>query len=419
MSMDRKIERKWWTRNQVWYAVAAGIAVFTAIYLALTGESQSRRRVDFDRVTIATVERGLFQVYIPVIGTVMPIRTVYLDAMEGGRVEEVVCEAGNLVTAGDTILHLSNASLRLDIMNREAQLFEQRNNLRNTRLAMQQNALDLEGQLVELDYKITLAKRAHDRNNQLAEKSLISRDDFEASRDEYEYLLARRDLTVRTQKQDSLFRTLQIEMLEESVERIQRNLEIIRLNLESLCVKAPVSGQLTSLNAEVGESKTRGQRLGQIDIMDGFKIRAAIDEHYISRIVTGLEGEFELAGVTHVLSVTKIYPEVRNGRFEVDMEFQGERPEAIRRGQTVHIRLELSDLSECVLLPRGPFYQTTGGRWAYVLDESGDYAERREINIGQQNPKVFEVLEGLEPGDKVVTSSYEGFGDARRLVLKK
>jgi HlyD family secretion protein len=418
MTMDRKIERKWWTRKKVWYAGGAGIVAATLIVLALTGESQSRRRVDSDRVTIETVERGLFQVYIPVIGAVMPIRTVYLDAMEGGRVETVVREAGHMVAKGDTILHLSNASLRLDIMNREAQLFEQRNNLRNTRLAMQQNALDLEGQLVELDYKITLARRAHDRNTQLVEQSLISKDDFETSRDEYDYLLARRDLTVRTQQQDSLFRSLQIEMLEESVERIQANLEIIRQNLESLCVRAPVSGQLTSLNAEVGESKTRGQRLGQVDILDGFKIRAAIDEHYITRVVTGLQGEFELAGETRHLSITKIYPEVKNGRFEVDMEFQGAPPDDIRRGQTVHIRLELSDLTECVLLPRGAFYQTTGGRWAYVVDESGGFAERREIRVGQQNPKVFEVLEGLEPGDKVVTSSYEGFGDVRKLVLK-
>jgi HlyD family secretion protein len=416
--MDRRIERKWWTRKKVWYAGGAGIVAATLIVLALTGESQSRRRVDSDRVTIDTVERGLFQVYIPVIGTVMPIRTVYLDAMEGGRVETVVREAGNMVAAGDTILHLSNASLRLDIMNREAQLFEQRNNLRDTGLAMQQNALDLEGQLVELDYKIGLAKRSHNRNSQLVEQNLISKDDFEASRDEYEYLLVRRNLTVRTQKQDSLFRSLQIEMLEASVERIQANLEIIRENLESLCVRAPVSGQLTSLNAEVGESKTRGQRLGQVDILDGFKIRAAIDEHYIARVVTGLQGEFELAGDTHHLSITKIYPEVKNGRFEVDMEFQGAPPDDIRRGQTVHIRLELSDLTECVLLPRGAFYQTTGGRWAFVVDKSGEFAERREIRVGQQNPKVFEVLEGLQPGDKVVTSSYEGFGDVRRLVLE-
>jgi HlyD family secretion protein len=306
----------------------------------------------------------------------------------------------------------------LDIMNREAQLFEQRNNLRNTRLEMQRNALDLEGRLVELDYEIGLARRAYRRNTELAMQDLIPRDEFESSREEYRYLVERRSLTVRTQQQDSLFRNLQIEMLEASVERIQANLEIVRRNLENLWVRAPVAGRLTSLNAEVGESKTRGERLGQIDILDGFKIRAAIDEHYVARVDLGLAGRFSLAGQGYRLTVTKIFPEVRGGRFEVDMEFDGEVSTDIRRGQSVHIRLELGGPSECLLLPRGPFYEKTGGRWVYVVDASGETATRREIRIGQQNPRVFEVLGGLQPGDRVVTSSYDGFGNVDRLVFE-
>jgi len=222
---------------------------------------------------------------------------------------------------------------------------------------------------------------------------------------------------METQHQDSLFRSMQIEMLEASVDRIQANLNVVRQNLENLYLRAPVTGQLTSLNAEVGESKVRGERLGQIDILDGFKVRAGVDEYYIVRVEQGLSGEFDLAGQTYELVVSKVYPEVRDGRFEVDLEFVGAAPVDIRRGQTVHIRLELSDLTECVLLARGGFYQSTGGRWAYVLDEAGEFAIKREIRLGQQNPRMFEVLEGLEPGDRVVTSSYDNFGDVDKLVL--
>jgi HlyD family secretion protein len=417
--MDRIIEKKWWARRPVWFGAAAVLAVLAVAWIAVVSESRSNRTVDENRVSISTVEHGQFQEYIPVIGAVLPIRTVYLDAIEGGRVEAVVREAGVFVAEGDTILQLSNTALLLDIMNREAQLFEQRNNLRNTRLAMQQNALDLEGQLVKLDYEIGLAHRTYKRNSELAGQNLISQNDFETARDEYEYLVKRRNLTNRTQQQDSLFRSTQIEMLEESVERIQANLAIVRRNLENLFVRAPVGGQLTSLSAEIGESKTRGERLGQIDILDGFKIRAAIDEHYIARVNPGLEGEFTFAGGTYPLSVSKIFPEVRSNRFEVDMVFVGETPPDIRRGQTVHVRLELGDLTECVMLPRGPFYERTGGRWVYVLAADGKTATRRDIRLGKQNPQVFEVLGGLEQGDRVVTSSYDGFGDATTLVLGK
>jgi len=417
MSMDRKIERKWYQKRQLWWSGGGGLVILILILLVLTTDSQSRLNVETERITISSVEHGPFQVYIPLTGTVMPIRTVYLDAMEGGRVEAVLREAGSFVNKGDTILHLSNASLLLDIMNREAQLFEQSNNLRNTRLAMQQNALDLEGQLLDLKRQMQTAERNFIQNQKLFERRLNSEDEFNNARDQYDYVKRRLELTLESQKQDSLFRTLQIEMLEASVERIQTNLTIVRQNFENLYLRAPVTGQLTSLNAEVGESKMRGERLGQVDILDGFKIRAGVDEHYITRVQVGLEGEFDLAGTTYRLGIIRVYPEVRDGRFEVDMEFLGEVPQDIRRGQTAHVRLELSDVTECVLLPRGGFYQSTGGRWAYVVDESGDFAVKREIRLGQQNPRMFEVLDGLQPGDRVVTSSYDNFGDVDKLVL--
>jgi HlyD family secretion protein len=271
---------------------------------------------------------------------------------------------------------------------------------------------------LDLQHRLKLSDRTFHQYQDLFDKKLISQNEFEAARDGHENLRKRLDLTVETWRQDSIFRTLQVEMLEASVERIQANLEVVRKNLDNLHVRAPVSGQLTSLNAEVGESKSRGERLGQIDVLDGSLIRAAVDEHYISRLDLGLHGSFTLSGQTYDLTVTKIYPAVHNGRFEIDLEFAGEAPVDIKRGQSVHVRLELGDLSESILLPRGPFYQKTGGRWVYVLDESGDFATKREIRIGQQNPNAFEVLEGLSEGERVVTSSYANFGDAEKLILK-
>jgi HlyD family secretion protein len=419
MGMDRKIEKKWWSRKRIIQLSSVTIFLFFLIYLLFFTDAGSRLNVSSERITISEVFKGPFQVYIPLSGTVLPIKTVYLDAIEGGRVEKVDREAGSFVNKGDTILHLTNTNLFLDIMNREAQLFEQRNNLRNSRLQMERNSLTLEAELAELNYEISVAKRKYDRNKTLLDRELIPKEEFEDSRDKYEYLKKNRDLTVKTQYQDSIFRNQQIQMLEQSVDRIQTNLEFVRQNLENLILRAPVSGQLTSLDADIGQSKREGERLGQIDVLDGFKVRAEIDEYYIGRLDVGLPGNFDLDGTTYQLKVTKIYPEVRDGRFAVDMEFVGTPPQDIRRGQTVHVRLALGDTSECLQLPRGGFYQNTGGNWVYVLDESGDVAVKREIRLGRMNPKEFEVLEGLSAGDKVITSSYDNFGDVDKIVLKQ
>jgi HlyD family secretion protein len=418
MGMDKKIELKWYqTRKYKLY-----IGIFTSflllLFFILTVDSKSTLNVNSDRITISNIERKPFQEYVPLTATVMPQKTVYLDAIEGGRVEVVMKEAGSVVNVGDTILLLSNTSLLLDIMNREAQLFEQRNNLRNSRLALQQNELRLESELLELDNRLSIVERKYNQYRELNDKNYISNNTFDSVSNDLNYLIKRKELVLETQLQDSIFRSLQIEMLEASVKRIQANLGVVRKNLENLHLRAPVAGQLTSLNAELGESKRRGERLGQIDILDGFKIRAFIDEHYISRVNVGLSGSFQLSDDKYDLTITKIYPEVSNGRFELDMEFKSEIPKNIRRGQSVHVRLELGDITETLLLQRGSFYQKTGGRWIYVLDQSGEFATRREIKLGQQNPYYFEILEGLIEGEKVITSSYENYGEIEKIILE-
>ncbi len=304
-------------------------------------------------------------------------------------------------------------------MYREAELFQQSNNLRNTSLAMEQNRLALRAQILDLDYQIKQSKRDYANISDLIKRNenLIATQKYEAARDEYEYLLSKRDLTLQSHVQDSIFRNVQLEQLETSLLRMEANLEIVKQNLDNLVLKAPVSGQLTSLNAEIGESKNRGERLGQIDVLDGFKIRVSVDEYYISRVSLGQTGSFNFAGDRYQLAVLKVYPEVLNGRFEVDMEFVGEEPVGIRRGQSQHIRLELGDPSEALLLARGGFFQKTGGQWVYLLDNSGEFAVRQSIRLGRQNSDVFEVLEGLNPGDQVITSSYDTFGDIEKLLL--
>jgi HlyD family secretion protein len=416
--MDRKIEKKKWPPKKIAIYATSTVVVFLFIYTLIFGDSSSKLNVQTERLTISTVSVGPFQEFIPVTGSIVPIKTVYLDAIEGGRVETKFIEEGALVSTGDEILKLDNTNLHLDIMYREAELFQQINNLRNTRLEMEKTRLSLKGQLVELEYEIAQQNRLFDRSKEMYNKNLISKQEFEQVRDRYYYLLESKKLTLESHKQDSVFREVQISQLEASVRRMQANLEIVKTKLENLIIKAPITGQLTSLNAEIGESKSPGERLGQIDVLDSFKVRVDVDEFYIARIEIGKTGSFDFAGETYQVEIRKIYPEVQNGRFAVDMYFSKEVPQGIRRGQTLHIRLALGDLSEATLLARGGFYQKTGGQWVYVLDKSDDFAIKRDIKIGRQNPQYFEVLDGLKPGEKVITSSYETFGDNEKLVLK-
>ena len=417
--MDRRIPKKKWPPKRIAYFVGGSLLFLAIIYSFIFSDSHSKLNVQTERITISTVTRGPFQEFIPVTGTVLPILTIYLDAVEGGRVEKKFVEAGSFVKKGDKLLQLANTNLLLDIMYREAQFYEQRNNLRTTRLQMEQNRLALKRELLELDYQLTQAQQKFQRSQKLVQKNLISQEEFEQAKNEYDYLRRRKKLALETAKQDSLFRQVQIQQLESSVKRMENNLAVVKKRLESLVIRAPISGQLTSLIAEIGESKAPGERLGQVDVLDGFKVRAAIDEYYLPRIQIGQTGEFEFAGKSYRLITKKIYPEIRDGRFDIDLEFADQEPKGIRRGQTVHIRLELGELSEAILLPRGAFYQKTGGQWVYVVDPSGKFAAKRDIRLGRQNPRVFEVLDGLQVGEKVITSSYDNFGDVDVLVLKK
>jgi HlyD family secretion protein len=418
-SMDRKIENKGKARRRIVYVSMAAVVFLAILYVIIFGDKSSRLNVDTDRITIEEVRADVFQDYIAVIGTTNPIRTIYLDAMEGGRVEEILLEEGSMLKEGNVIVRLSNTNLLLDIMFRESELAERENNLRTTRLQMEQNKLTLRSQLLEIDYQFQTQQRLFEKNEALFQARHISQEEYEKSKEQVDYLSKRRQLLVENQVQDSIFRGTQVRQLEESIDRMHQNLRMIKKKLDDLDVKAPAEGLLASLNVEIGESVSSGFRLGQVHILDAYKLQVEIDEHYISRVARGLKGEFEFAGSDYDLQLSRIYPEVRNGRFSVDMEFTGEVPEKIRIGQTFRIRLELGESRSAVLLPRGGFYQSTGGQWVYVVDPSGSFATKRNIRIGRQNPRFYEVLEGLEEGEKVIVSSYDNYGNVDKLILKK
>ena len=416
--MDRKIKKNKWPPMKIAAWTASGAFVLFMLYLFIFKLNRSALNVQTERLTISTVERGPFQEFIPVQGNVLPIYQHYLTAMEGGQVEEIFVQAGAMVKQGESIVRLANTNLLLDIMWREAELFQQSNNLRNTRLSMEQYSLQLSQTLEDIDSELQRQKRVYDRYARLIQEKLISQHEFELSRDLYEHLVRKKALTEQSMANELKFRQAQIEALEESLQRMRTNLEIVKTKQENLTIRAPVSGLLSALSVEIGQSKAPGERLGQVDILEGFRVRAPVDELYLPRVEVGKPGEFDHAGKTYRLKVNRIYPEVREGRFELDMAFDGAEPEGITRGQTYHIRLFLSDVSEGLLLAKGGFFQSTGGNWAYVVDKSGGMAEKRKIRVGRQNTQVYEILEGLEAGERVITSSYESYGDIERLILK-
>ncbi|MCP4215875.1 MAG: efflux RND transporter periplasmic adaptor subunit [bacterium] len=418
MGMDKKIEKKKWPAKRLISYMPAGLLILAALYGLFFRSGGSSLDVKVDRIRVSLVKEGPFREFIPIIGNVRPLNTIYLDAVEGGRVETVFLKAGSKVKKGDNILKLSNTNLLMALLNSEAQINRAGNDLRVTRLQLEQNRLNLESRRIDAEYFLKRIKRKYERNKVLYKEEFISRHLYEDNKDEYEYQLKKKKLTMEAQEKNILFQEQQLHHLEASVKQMESNLALLKEQLENLTIKAPISGHLTSLPVEVGESMEPGRRLGQIDEMDGFKVRARIDEHYINRIQLDRMGHFDLSEKTYGLKVTKVFPEVKDGKFEVDLEFtEAERP-AVKRGQTLHIRLQLSEISRAVLLTRGGFYQTSGGHWVYVLNETGDVATKRKIRLGRQNPQYFEVLEGLNVGDRVITSSYENYGDMERLVLK-
>lgn len=416
--MDKKREKKTWTAKRIGMIVGGLAIVALFIYSFFLMDIRSTLNVDQQKLTISTVQEDSFQEFIQVTGTVQPIQTIYLDAIEGGVVQEVYRESGTMVESGDTILTLSNSALQLNVLNREAQLYDQINNVRNSRLNLEQNTLQLQEQLANAKSQKDILESQFRRQKQLVEKNLISQQEFEETKENFEYQKRRYELTYESYKKDSVQTITQLQQLNDSEDRMYRSLNAVQGILDNLVVTAPTSGQLSTIELNQGQSISQGERIGQVDILDSYKIRVGIDEYHLSRISTGLRGSFDFNGADHELVITKIYPVVNNGQFEVDMEFVNEPPSGLTRGQTTRIRLELGESSNAVLLARGGFYQTTGGNWVFKVTENGDQAVKQPIRLGRQNPEYFEVLSGLEPGDRVITSSYDTFGDNEVLNLE-
>lgn len=417
--MDRIITKKRFSTKKLLTisGIAALVLLIAASFYFTSGKSQLN--VDAARITISTVKKGAFQEFIPVNGTVLPITTIYLDAIEGGRVEEKLVEDGAMVTKGQPILRLSNTDLELSLANQETAVFEVLTQMQNTKNNAVQNTIQQLNRKADVDNALAEAERVYKLNKHLYEEKVIGGQEFKSSENNYQYQVARKKLNDQTLGQDAVSNKQQISQMGASYARMQNALSLMRRKVGDLTVRAPVDGQLTALDAEIGQSKTKGERLGQIDILSGYKVRADIDEHYITRIMIGQAGEVTIDGKVYPLRVKKVYTQVANGRFQVDMEFSGEVPKTIRRGQTLQIRLALSDETQAVLVAKGGFFQQTGGNWIFKVSEDGKKAYRVDVQLGRQNPDFYEVLSGLAPGEKVVTSSYENYTDMQELVLKQ
>lgn len=416
--MDRKITKKRFTWQRLLLA-AAGLALVGFLVASIwKNAGTSRLNVQSERLMVDTVGQGTFQEFIPVTGVVEPLRTVIIDAVEGGKVEEKFVEDGAFVKPNQPILRLSNPDLMVNYLNQEANIISQINQIRNTSILMEQQSLNLREQAVDVEYQLELNHSRLERNRSLLKDKVIAPVDVQEMEALYKNLKNRKKLLEATIKKDSAYQSLQQQQMSSSLDLMERNLAITRQSLEQLTVRAPIAGQLSGLNKELGESVARSENIGQIDDLSNFKVRVRIDEFYISRVFNDQEGSFEFAGKSYALKIKKIYPQVANGAFEADMVFVDKAPEGIKRGQSVSVRLELSAEEQATLLQRGGFYQTTGGNWVYVVDPSSGNARKRTVRLGRQNPNYYEVLDGLQTGDVVIVSGYENFGDKDELVLK-
>ncbi|MFT6019771.1 MAG: HlyD family secretion protein [Patescibacteria group bacterium] len=415
--MDEIIKKK----NKIPQRIAIGVLALALLsWLAFSfyeSAGTSKLNVQSSRILTHTVEEGIFQEFIPVTGVVQPIKTVIVAAVEGGRIEEKFLEDGANVSAGTPILRLSNSDLQLSYLNQEGTIIAQINQIRNMNLLQEQQSLNLKESALDVEYRLDLIKRKMKRDRVLFVNNAIARVEFEDLESEHNNLVKRNRLLQRSIEKDSLSTIIQLEQMDNALDLMKRNLDISKRNLENLTVKSPIKGQLSGLSFEVGELIPEGAQIGQIDDLSNFKIRVRIDEFYISRIFPEQEGSFTFASEDFQLRITKIYPQVINGSFEVDMHFVNKVPTGIRRGQTVTVKLQLSAEQQAILVKRGGFYQSTGGNWVYILSPDGTKATKREIRIGRQNPNYYEVLDGLEPGEVVITSSYENYGEKDELVL--
>jgi HlyD family secretion protein len=416
--MDRIIEKKKWTTKKILQYAAIAVFVFFILYLFLFLDRSSRLNVEKDQVTIARVTLDNFQEFIPVDGIVQPKTTIYIDAVLGGTIEKKFVEDGAEVKQGDPILQLSNANMQLSYMDQETRMYDAINNLQNSRIALEQNKFLRQKEITNLEYQIDQVKIEYDRAVKLYDEGVYTMKEFQDAKRDFEFSSKQLSISLDLQRLDSISTEEQKRQIAASVERMKANLTLLRSNMEKLLVRAPADGVLSSFNVEIGETRSEGERLGQIDIMDGYKMRASIDERYVSRVVPGQEAELDFGGKTYQLYVNKIYTGVTGGAFQVDMLFKDEVPANIKRGQTIQMRLQFSTPTEALILKRGGFFQQTGGNWVYVVDPSGDFAIKRNIKLGRQNTRFYEVMEGLEPGEEVIISSYDNFGSKDKLVLK-
>ena len=418
--MDKIIEKKtgWraaFTKKALPWWLGALLLVFV-IYL-IARPNNKTLRVDKDTVTISSAVKGEFNDYIRISGRVQPMTTIQLSPQEGGIVEKILIEEGSPVKAGDAILILNNDNLDLQILNSEAELAEKENILRNTQIQMEQQKLDVRQNVLEYGMQVDRLRRAYEQQKALYEDKLIAKEEYLKAEEDYRLAKQKYDLMAERSKQDSLYRGTQIDRMEESLENMQLNMSMIRRRKSNLIVKAPIDGELGLLDVVLGQSIAAGTKIGQINSVGTYKVEAQIDEHYIDRVIAGLEATFERQGETYSTVIRKVYPEVRDGKFKADFKFDGEQPDNIRSGQTYYLNLQLGQPEEAVIIPRGTFYQKTGGKWIYVVNKDGTKAVKREIRIGRQNPQYYEVLEGLEPGERVITSGYDTYGDSDVLVF--
>ena len=418
--MDKIIEKKtgWrvaFTKKALPYWLGALLLAFI-VYL-IARPNNKTLRVDKDTITVSTAVKGEFNDYIRISGRVQPMTTIQLSPQEGGIVQTILIEEGSKVKAGDPILVLSNDNLDLSILNSEAELAEKENILRNTQIQMEQQKLDVRQNVLEYGTQVERLKRTYEQQKALYEDKLIAREEYLKAEEDYKLARQKYELMSERSVQDSLYRSTQIDRMEESLDNMQLNMQMIRKRKSNLIVKAPIDGELGLLDVVLGQSIASGTKIGQINSVGTYKVEAQIDEHYIDRVVAGLEATFERQGETFSTIIRKVYPEVRDGKFKADFKFAGEQPDNIRAGQTYYLNLQLGQPEEAVIIPRGTFYQKTGGKWIYVVNKEGTKAVKREIRIGRQNPQYYEVLEGLEPGEKVITSGYDTYGDSDVLVF--
>ena len=415
--MDRQIEKKSFLRRYAWYIAAAAALAALLVWIVL-GTTASMMTIDASDITISDVTRGKFDDYVRLNGQVLPIQVVQISPEEGGIVREKVVEEGTRVRKGDVILRLSNSNLDLQILNAEAELAEKQNLLRNTQVAMQQDRLNNRTEQATLDTDCDRKRRAYEQNARLYKERLISKEVYLQSREDYKLARRKQSLISQRLKQDSLYRHVQMTQMEDNLDNMRKNVLLVRDRKNKLEVRSAIDGELGLLDVELGQNIAAGQNIGQINDLSDFKVQAQIDEHYIDRVRPGLSASFSRDGKTYLLRVRKVYPEVRNGTFRTDFVFVGERPAQMRSGQTYYVELALGKSQQATLIPRGTFFQTTGGNWIFVLDKSGRKAYRRNISIARQNPQYYEVTDGLEPGERVITSGYEAFKDNEVLVIK-